>query len=211
VSSATIQPSTQQPEPANLPDLLSFEAFMVWAMQTDLRAEWAVGEVQLMSPASIEHQRLVGFLFALIDHVVRTHGLGDVFFAPVILRLASRPSGREPDLIFVATAHAERVKDTYIEGPADLVIEVVSPESDLRDRGEKFLEYEADRIPEYWLIDAVRQAAHFFRLGDDSRYHTVELVEATYTTPLLPGLRLRPAWLWERPLPRVDLLLAETG
>lgn len=45
------------------------------------------------------------------------------------------------------------MKETYLDGPADLVVGIVSPDSVGRDRGEKFYEYAQGGVPEYWLID----------------------------------------------------------
>ena len=59
----------------------------------------------------------------------------------------------------MATEHLDRLTDSHLSGPADLVVEIVSPDSLGRDRGDKFAEYEAASIPEYWLIDPVRQQA----------------------------------------------------
>lgn len=54
---------------------------------------------------------------------------------------------------FVAEEHLDRLQEMHLEGPADLVVEIVSPESRLRDRGEKFAEYELAGVSEYWLLD----------------------------------------------------------
>jgi Uma2 family endonuclease len=72
--------------------------------------------------------------------------------------------------VFLKAEHMERLRDTYLDGPADLVIEIVSPDSVSRDRGLKFVEYESEGIPEYWLLDPLRQQPEFYRLGDDGRY-----------------------------------------
>jgi Uma2 family endonuclease len=188
--------------PVTVPELATFEDFLAWARGVDSRAEWVDGEVVVMTPASVEHQMLVGFLYRLLAAVVDEHELGTVLPAPVALKLSSRPSGREPDLLFVSAAHADRLKETHVDGPADLVVEVVSPDSDARDHGDKFVEYEAAGIEEYWLIDPLRRAATFYRLTPEGRYGAVTLTaDGLYESPLLPGLRLRPAWLWQRPLP----------
>lgn len=44
-----------------------------------------------------------------------------------------------------------------MDGTPDLIVEVTSPESLARDRGEKYVEYEAAGVREYWLIDPDRQ------------------------------------------------------
>ena len=136
--------------------------------------------------------------------------IGEVFSAPFLMRLPTRPSGREPDLLFVATEHLDRVQPIYLDGPADLVVEVVSPESDERDRGAKFVEYEAAGIPEYWLVDPLRQESAFFQRGADGHYHPAPIdADGIYWSAVLPGFWLRVGWLWQRPLPAIAAVLRE--
>jgi Uma2 family endonuclease len=123
------------------------------------------------------------------------------------MRLETRPSGREPDLVFVSTAHADRLRETYIDGPADLAVEIVSPESVARDRGEKFVEYETGGVLEYWLIDPLRREARFHRRGEDGRYHPGPVdADGFYHSVVLPEFRLRVDWLWQDPLPTAEAL-----
>lgn len=186
------------------PAPVSFEEFMAWTDE-DTHAEWVDGEIVLMSPVSRMHQRLLDFLNDLVKHHVRAHQLGEVIFAPFLMRLPTRPSGREPDLLFVSNEHLDRLHETYLDGPADLVVEVVSPESTGRDRGEKFAEYEGAGVPEYWIVDPTRRDAVFNVLGDDGRYHAVPPdAEGFYHSTVLTSFRLRVEWLWQRPLPRID-------
>jgi Uma2 family endonuclease len=120
-------------------------------------------------------------------------------------------SGREPDLIFVSTANLDRAKDTYLDGPADLVVEIISPESVGRDRGEKFLEYEAGGVPDYWLIDPQRQWAEFYRL-EEGRYRLLHAgTEGIVRPHTIPDFWLRVEWLWQQPMPRIVDVLRELG
>jgi Uma2 family endonuclease len=186
------------------PPWVSFEEFLVWTDE-DTHAEWVDGEIIRTSPVSLEHQDLLDFLSRIVRAFVEAHQLGRVYFAPVLMRLPTRPSGREPDLLFVANEHVDRLRETYLDGPADLVVEIVSPDSDRRDRGEKSLEYEAAGIPEYWLIDPLRSEALFYVLGEDGRYHPGPVdADGFYHSTVLRGFRLRVAWLWQRPLPPVN-------
>ncbi|MFQ5793902.1 MAG: Uma2 family endonuclease [Candidatus Bipolaricaulia bacterium] len=45
-------------------------------------------------------------------------------------------------------------------------IEIISPESRLRDRGEKFAEYEMGGVQEYWLLDPEEKRVDFYMLRD---------------------------------------------
>ncbi|MEZ5301901.1 MAG: Uma2 family endonuclease [Verrucomicrobiales bacterium] len=80
--------------------------------------------------------------------------------------MRARFPGREPDIIFVASENLGRIKNAFLDGPADLAVEVISPESQGRDRGDKFYEYQAGGVREYWIIDPERQVAEFYRLND---------------------------------------------
>jgi Uma2 family endonuclease len=191
------------PERPVPPAPMSFEQFLAWCDE-DTHAEWVDGEIVLMSPSSVRDLRLIQFLFDLVRAFVVPHQLGEVFIHGLIMRLASYPSGREPDLLFLAAEHADRLKDTYLDGPADLAVEIVSPDSVERDRGEKFAEYEAGGVPEYWQVDPLRQEASFYQLGSDGRYRPGPTDEdGFYHSLVLPGFRLRPDWLWQRPLPPI--------
>jgi len=117
---------------------MTYEEFLAWADE-DTLAEWVDGEVVMTSPASRRHQEIGGLLEMLLRVSVERQDLGVVLRAPFQMKLAH--SGREPALMFVATVNLHRLHATHLDGPADLVLEIISPESVGRDRGEKFYEY----------------------------------------------------------------------
>ena len=101
---------------------------------------------------------------------------------------------REPDLLVILNDHADRIKENRVEGAVDIAVEIVSPESTVRDRGDKFDEYEAAGVPEYWLFDPLRETADIYALGSDGRYHRRPLDgEGRVTSGLLPGFAIDPA------------------
>ncbi len=196
--------------PAEIMTRLDYAAFL--DEFAGRHAEWVDGRVILMTPVSIKHQLIAQFLLKLLDEYARLRDLGVVLSAPVQMRLRSLNRGREPDIMFVASRNIHRLRPTYLDGPADLAIEIVSPESIGRDRGEKYVEYAAAGVAEYWLIDPQRQQAEFYQLGADSHYRpTAPDAQGRYTTPALPGLWLAVDWLWQEPLPSVVTALREIG
>ncbi len=154
-----------------------------------------------MSPATQRHQKLAVLLASLLLAYAETYDLGEVVSAPFQMKLGPSFSGREPDILFVAEANLERLKKNRLEGPADLAVEIISPESRARDRGEKFYEYEQGGVTEYWLIDPDREQAEFYRLDARGFYQVVPLEEGAFESLVLPGLKLDASWFWQNPLP----------
>lgn len=188
---------------------MSWEDFHDWADE-DTGAEWVDGEVIMPSPVGLKHQDIANFLVGMMAGYARLHDLGRVANAPFMMKLER--AAREPDVLFVARDHLDRLKPTYLDGPADLVVEIISPESRGRDRGDKFYEYEAARIPEYWLLDPDTLRAEFYQLDAEGRYQLGPLDgEGRYHSRALPGFWLRVAWLWQDPLPGIERCLLEVG
>ena len=179
---------------------MSYEAFLEWADE-DTPAEWVDGKVVLLTPPSTRHQLLVRFLITNLSAFVEASDLGVLLPSPYQMKLGPDLPGREPDLLFVANENVSRLQKNRLAGPADLVVEVISPESRVRDRGEKFYEYEQAGIKEYWLIDPDREQAEFYRLGARGIYELVRLEDGVFESTVLTGLKLEPAWFWQEPLP----------
>lgn len=202
---AAIKVETTPTTPAKPPkERMSLDEFLAWADE-DVWAEWENGEVKILSPASYKHQNIVSFLVALIHLFMEEHDLGVVLTAPFAMHLPKSQRVREPDLLVVLTENLDRIKSTHLEGPADLVIEIVSEESLLRDRGTKMAEYELDGVREYWLVDPERKQVDFFVLGEGGRYDR-KLPDASgvYRSVVLEGFKLKVEWLWQEQLPKVS-------
>jgi Uma2 family endonuclease len=191
------------------PAPVSWDDFLAWAPDK-WRVEWVAGEIIEMPPAHEDHQDTSLFLVTFLLLYIQRHGLGRIFYAPFLMKLAEMPSGREPDLLFVRREHAGRIMPTFVDGPADLVVEIVSPDSVTRDYHEKLAEYEAAGIPEYWIIDPRRKDARFYQIGEDGKYRLGPVgADGIYTSLAVTGFRLRVSWLWQRPLPTIDDALAD--
>ena len=190
---------------------MTYEEFLDWADE-DTWAEWVDGEVIILSPASLLHQALDTFLLSVLTSFVSFRDLGIVLGPPFQMKTGPDLPGREPDVIFVAREHLDRLRDVYLDGPADLVVEIVSPDSRTRDSQDKLHEYEEGGVPEYWVLDPFRREAKFYQLGEDGSYHLVSPDEnGVYESAVLKGLRLKVDWLWQKPLPRLPGVLKELG
>jgi len=185
------------------------EEFEAWCDE-DVCAEYVDGEVIVHSPVSTRHNRITWFLGRLLQQYVEQHGLGEVLGPELQVRL--RPDLRRvPDLLFVATERLAIVGQTYVDGAPDLIVEIVSPDSVARDWRDKFLEYQAAGVSEYWVIDSAYRRAEFYALGEEGQYHLLPVEEGVVRSTAVPGFWLRPDWLWQEPLPGVLDTARELG
>lgn len=118
---------------------------------TNRYVELSEGELIMPPHPTHSHQKAVGELFVRLWSFVREHNLGVVHVAPLPVRLWPGKI-REPDILFVAKEHADRIGEQYF-GVPDLVVEVTSPGTWRTDRVEKMLEYAQAGVREYWIVD----------------------------------------------------------
>lgn len=194
--------------PATAKILMSYDEYLAWADE-DVHAEWVAGEVIVHVPPKEAHQEVLTFLATILRLFTTFFRLGRVLVAPFEMKLGSEGPARQPDLLFVASEHLDRLGPDRLNGPADLVVEVVSDESVARDRGEKFYEYQDAGVREYWIVDPRpgRERADFWILGEDGRYQPVPVGPGgVYRSQVVRGFWLRTGWL--KPDATPDPLLA---
>ncbi len=179
--------------------------YLAWADE-DIHAEWVPiagtdqGEVIIHMPPKDIHQVVVGFLYSLLSLFVSLFDMGQLRIAPLEVKLQPEGASREPDLLFIANKHLARLTPDRVEGPPDLIIEIVSKDSVKRDREDKFKEYQAAGVREYWVIDprAEKQRADFYRLDEATGTYYLYATEddERVTSSVITGFWLNPAWLW---------------
>lgn len=180
--------------------------FVDWSYER-VDAEWVDGEVILMAPANTDHETLDEWFGRLLGDFVEEGNLGKVL-RNVFVRFARQRRRRVPDLLVVTTANLDKVKPTFIDGAPDVAIEIVSPDSRNRDRRDKFLEYQAAGVAEYWIIDPLAGTVDVYVLVD-GKYREVALIEGQLRSTVLKGFYLRPAWLFGGARPKVAAVLRE--
>ncbi len=204
------QPSTA-PTGKDQPLRMSYEEFLAWADE-DVHAEWVNGEVIVQMPPKRPHQRVVAFLMQLMGLFIQLFHLGELLPAPFEMRATPDGAAREPDLIFVACEHLDRLSQERLSGPADLVVEVISDDSVARDRADKFYEYQEAGVREYWILDSRpgRERADFYVLDEKGRYRPVPPAsDGRYHSTILPGFWLHVDWVTSAEPPAVLTALAQ--
>jgi Uma2 family endonuclease len=208
--SAETTPNVSPQIPPNVPnDKISYQKFLEWNGEEGW-FEWIDGEVIKMSNPSLRHQLLSGFLSAVLKFFVESKNCGQVITAPFQIKFDFRPSGRQPDIMFVSNENLHRLKKQYVDGTADLIIEIVSPESISRDTQEKFEEYEKAGVKEYWIIDYRTRTAAFYGFDETGKYKQLFIAtDGKFESKVLDGLFIKTDWLWQENLPNLMDILKE--
>src|SRR5690242_14024209 len=103
---------------------MSYEEYLAWD-DGGKQTEWADGEVIIFMPPTTVHQRVAYFFARLLSAWVEHVDLGEVFMSPLEMLILDSRASREPDVLFVAREHLDRVTTKGLEGPADLVVELI--------------------------------------------------------------------------------------
>mgnify|MGYP001267568142 CR=1 FL=1 len=141
----------------------------------------------LSSPAYAHQQVLRDLILGFHQNCAKD---GEVLFAPLDVHF-DEDNIFQPDLIYIANANRGIMRDGYIYGAPDLVVEILSASTGCRDKTIKKNGYEKFGVREYWLVDPVHRFVEQFVLMD-GKYAAVATLteEQTLTSPTVPCLHL---------------------
>ena len=118
-----------------------------------MRYEVIEGDLYMNPAPRPKHQRIIALLHGHLWEYLKAQPGGEVFFAPIDVNLPDLTSPVQPDLLFIAADQLDIIKEDFIEGVPDLMVEVLSPSNPAHDRLTKFQVYARAGVREYWLID----------------------------------------------------------
>lgn len=204
---SNLEVSNQSP-PAFVPQKLTYEEFL--REYDGQYAEYVDGEVIKDMSVTEKHDRLTTFLITTLNLYVSTKKFGRICSEPYQMKMTfgDKIKGREPDLFFVSNENIDNLKEQYFEGAADLIIEIISPESIVRDTEDKFEEYETAGVKEYWIINPNRRTANFYGYDEKGKYKMLPiLADGKFESRVIEGLWIKTDWLWQDELPNlIDVL-----
>jgi Uma2 family endonuclease len=148
------------------------------------------GDLYVSPSPAWRHQRQLSNLNHFVDNWVRTHDLGFVVFAPTGVVLDPE-TGVEPDLIFISHTRANLISERGVEGGPDLVVEVLSPSTEARDRGIKMRAYARASVDHYWILDTAGPRIEE-RVLENGEYRLVGIFGPgeVFRPTLFPGLEI---------------------
>lgn len=99
----------------------------------------------------------------------------------------------EPDLLFVSSGRSSIITEKNVQGPPDLVVEILSETTRKTDEVIKRKLYEGHGVSEYWVVDPELETIKVYRMKDQGYLRAAELSLA----PLLPGLQISLTEIFE--------------
>ena len=169
----------------------TYEDYKSLPESMERRFELLQGELYMVPAPTTDHQRVSRNLGFLLFEYVRPRGLGEIFYALVDVVFGEGRSREvaQPDIVFIATERRSIITRAEIAGAPDMVVEVLSPGTEERDRNYKRTLYQRYGVEEYWIVDPDAHVLDRYVLtaegfGAPERYAESDGFE----TPLFPGL-----------------------
>ncbi len=181
------------------PRLLSFDEYLDYPGDPDVRYELVDGELAAMTPPSMLHLLIAEFLQEVFRDEIRRLDRPWLCLREAGLRTGSRKS-RLMDLCVAEREQAQALihRPAVFQTPPLLAAEVVSPDSVTRDYRYKRSEYAAAEVAEYWIIDPLEDRVTVLRLEEGFYEPEVVQGEQKILSALFPGLELSAEAILER-------------
>lgn len=147
-----------------------------------------------MNPApSIYHQIIAKRLFLALHSQLEPSNKGVVFFAPCDVQLSPHDIV-QPDIVVVLSKHMHIITPTKIKGTPDLVIEILSPSTEERDRQLKKDQYLAAGVPEYWIVDPFEHTVD--QLALENGEYKLRPEASVLELSVIPNVKVRLEEVW---------------
>lgn len=154
------------------------------------RYELIEGELYMVPAPDFNHQIISRNIEFLLWDFVKKNRLGVVVHAPVDVVL-TKEDVLQPDILFISNGRRHIITEKNVSGAPDLVIEILSPSTQERDKIVKRTLYAGHGVREYWIVDPAAKKVEVMIPGSKGyNLHGIFFREDTLTSPLIEGLSL---------------------
>ncbi|MBI5181890.1 MAG: Uma2 family endonuclease [Nitrospirae bacterium] len=148
-----------------------------------------IGGELIMTPAPIPyHQKILGKIFFEMNKFVEKNNLGDVYISPIDVYF-SQTDVYQPDIIFISKDRLNIIGEKKIEGPPDLVIEILSPATAYYDLRIKKDVYEKSGVKEYWIVDPMQKTIEVF-INKNGKFESLGNLKDVVKSSLIEGFNI---------------------
>ena len=142
-----------------------------YAAPDDMRIELIDGVIYDMGSPGKPHQRMLGYLFTEFNICIEEHGGPcEVIMAPLDVKLdRDDRTVVQPDIQIMCHRGKDenRFNGENIEGPPDLVTEILSPSTRNKDCTIKLRKYMNAGVREYWIVDLKNEKVMVYLFEED--------------------------------------------
>jgi Uma2 family endonuclease len=141
----------------------------------------------LSSPKYVHQKILTNLHLAFNDDCSRE---GEILLAPMDVHF-DEENIVQPDVIFICDENMGIIRDGFVFGVPDLLVEILSDSTGRRDKTIKKALYERYGVKEYWLADPIYRTIDQFVLENGGYRLTATLTEADQLkSPIIPCLNI---------------------
>ena len=137
----------------------TYEDYILW------EGQWEIinGIPYAMSPAPIpKHQRIAGAIHSEFHFALKKCKLCSVY-QPLDYKI-EEDTVFQPDMLIVC----QPIKKKFLDFPPQLVVEILSPSTENKDRLVKFPIYESQQIPYYIMVDIDFEEVEIYKYKNGS-------------------------------------------
>jgi len=156
----------------------------------DARYELIEGDL-LMTPSPVtKHQRILRDLGFELLSFVRAKNLGEIFLAPYDVYFDNE-NVVQPDILFISRERLNLIGEKNMQGPPDLVIEILSESTAYRDLIQKKKLYARYCVKEYWIVIPEEESVGIYSIKNDVFIlHKSFGKNETLESPVMKGLKI---------------------
>lgn len=158
---------------------------------SDMKAEFILGQGFVYETLVYgKHWKIHTNLCQKLITFVYENNLGELGCQREVVRLTR--NDYQPDVCLWTTERVNKNWDTQKTfPPPNLIMEIIMPSSQERDRGVKFEDYALHGVEEYWLLDIEAQQIEQYLLTSEQRFQLNYIYfQGSMNSDLLPGLTL---------------------
>ncbi len=178
---------------------LTYDDYLLLEDEPGYRFEIIDGMLIKEPSPNVIHQRVSLKLIRILqDYFWQTDPDGEVFISPLDVTLTNT-NVVQPDLFYISSDQESIIKDTRVDGPPTLAVEVLSPSTSRKDRFQKMRIYQKTQVQHYWLVNPMEKTLECFVLRDGI-YALIAsgMDEDLVEHPDFTGLKIELGNLWHK-------------
>ncbi len=168
------------------------------AIQPHEKGEFINGETIIHSTARDAHNHVSSLISRILGTVSSVRASGLMRYEKALCGFSR--NDYEPDIVWFGPGKCGTITPATMVYPVpDLIVEIVSPSTEARDRGVKFEDYAAHGVAEYWIVDPDARSLDQFVLPKGAGVYRLEgkFTHGAFPPRSFPNLSIPLAALFE--------------